>query len=233
MNEDPKMIVKRFEEAALSSIHEASLDWHKYHNGRLKEFNRIVKSISEQIKAEKKFEISIEDAWQILELNFTELLAWVESLSYSGKDQSQREFVMPWLEKFQGLLNEFPQEIEIPVTEEFWKHVSTDSFPDRLWKFQKRFRRRSANINLKFKNLFRKLVRKPQKELPVQTRKFDLYYFLTDHIERPVVEYILKEWQLFLKSVSLQFAGLQSGVEGLKEKGITLEKLKSYTEEEK
>ncbi|MGD9899780.1 MAG: hypothetical protein AB7T22_11710, partial [Calditrichaceae bacterium] len=73
----------------------------------------------------------------------------------------------------------------------------------------------------------------PQTELPVQTRKFVLYDFHTDHIVRPVVEYILQEWQLFLKSVSLQFAGLQSGVEGLKEKGITLEKLKSYTEEEK
>ncbi len=233
MNEDPKLIMKRFEEAALSSILEASSDWQKYHNGRLKEFNRIIKSISEQIKADKKFELSIEDAWKILELNFIELLTWVESLSYSDKDQSQREFVMHWLEKFQLLLNEFPQEIEIPVTEEFWKPVSTDSLPDRIWKFNKRLKRRSVKINLKIKNFFRKLARKLPKELPVHTRKFDLYHFLTDHVERPVVEYILKEWQIFLRSASLQFARLQSDVERLKEKGITLEKLKSYTDEEK
>ncbi|UCE07763.1 MAG: hypothetical protein JSW07_06945, partial [bacterium] len=171
--------------------------WMKSNRRSLAQFQHSIQNLLKTIE-----EFPINDTLPFkfrsyLETVFKEYLEWTNTLDYANNDIFSNKFLETWQSEFTKSLEEFPKERKVTIKDAFWEPQKDDVLKIRLWKWKKRKQIGLINLNLKVKNKFRKIFKKPPLSPAKLTRKFSLHNFLNYYLATPISEFLLQEWQRF------------------------------------
>ncbi|UCE05033.1 MAG: hypothetical protein JSW07_15615, partial [bacterium] len=155
-----------------------------------------------------------------LETVFKEYLEWTNTLDYANTDFFSNIFLETWQTEFIKSLDDFPRERKVTIKDAFWEAQKTDVLKIRLWKWKRRKQIGLINLNLRVKNKFRKIFKKPSLSPAKLTRKFSLHNFLNYYLATPISEFLLQEWQRFLQQTANQLYQCHTQSEAIKNNSL-------------
>jgi len=225
MKIEPKQILEQLENVIKSAIQNSFTLWDKNHQKNLKNLQIILNEMKVDLVQNDEWTTTPELLWQEFELKAVKLIGWVKTLKYLPDDYSYDSISNGWHDKFNQILEKFPEDIHIYLAANYWKAMASDSLVMRFRKKFQPLKRWLSNQGIKFVNFLHKALNKPKILIGPFERKIQLHHLICYFIEFPLNNFVAQEWEQFLRAITGQLFIIQNKIDDLFNKTLLLDKI--------
>ncbi len=152
--------------------------WQNKHFEQLQSCEIICKNGQNSLFVLFEIDFSSLNYWQELDAFVHQLLDWLQGLDTTETDL----FTIPSREafetKYNKVINGCPDNLELQITDQWWKALADDTLRINMWKWLNRRRHAIQRNNLKLGNKIRGWSKKSAKALQQETRTINMQAFL-------------------------------------------------------
>lgn len=165
----------------------------RIHRGIFEDYYNGVKSLTSE-------NINPNEYWKSLSSALDRILDWNERCSRLVDRYRLQEFWADADQAFEKITGDFPDMLEVPVEKSDWEPRAGDQFKTAAWKWTKRSIEALESLTRNLVNKIRPLFKKQPLPAPPQpSRIIDLNPLIKRFLHIPFQNFLLREWQDFMR----------------------------------